>query len=625
MNQVSGIAGLVCWDGASVSRPLADAAACMGGEPGLTQQTAMAGVAVAARFATQQLARSGPVLLACDADLRNEAELRAWVGLPAETTLAGCLAAMYERLGPEFVDRLRGAFAVIIWDTAQRQMVAAIDEFGLRRLVFYQDSGRLSIATRIDAALAAAPGAEVGVNPRTIPNLLNFSANLGPETALTGVERLMPGTLLIAAGPGRLERRRYWDLHYGGGAPRSQKDWARALEGAVEQAVAADLRGPRCGAFLSGGTDSSTVVGMMSRRSVDPVQAFSIGFAEQQFNELDYARLAARHFGAAHHTYEIAPGDCFDALPRLVRAFDEPFGNSSAVGTYFCARLAKQQGVDVLLAGDGGDELFGGNEHYRIDQIFHTYSLFPAWLRRGLVEPLLRLPVGFGPWNKARRYVRRANLPVGERLVSFQFLGGEDDAGRKIFSDGLLASLNGYHVASRPGEHYAAARATHHVDRMLYLDMKITLADNDLPKVTCSTELAGVQPRFPYLSRELASLTASMPAHYKLRRLEKRYLFKQAFANLLPAEILRKKKHGFGVPVADWLKTDPRLRELTRDTLSSRAFRERGYFRPEFTRDLFDAHASDTTSYTGDVLWTVLALELWHHEYVDAARAGAHA
>ncbi|MCC6536719.1 MAG: hypothetical protein IT162_04165 [Bryobacterales bacterium] len=625
MSYASGIAGLVSWDGANVAWPLTAAAECLGGVQRSTEVAGPAGVALAARFAGQQLARRRHILLACDADLRNETELAAEAGLPAGTPLAEVLAALYDRRGPQFVDRLRGAFAVIVWDSSQRQLVAAIDEFGLRRLVFHQDAGRLAVATRIDAALAAAPGAEVRVNPRTIPNLLNFSANLGPETAVVGVERLMPGNLLVARGPGHLERRQYWDLRYGGGARRSESEWARAVECAVEEAVAADLRGGRLGAFLSGGTDSSTVVGMMSRRSADPVQAFSIGFAEQTFNELEYARLAARHFHAAHHTYEISPSDCFDALPRLVRAFDEPFGNSSAVGTYFCARLAKQQGVDVLLAGDGGDELFGGNEHYRIDQIFQNYYHLPGWLRRGVVEPLLRLPVSAGPFAKARRYVRRATLPVGERLVSFQFLGGEQDAGTHIFSDGLQQALQGYRVATRPSEHYAAARAADHVDRMLYLDMKITLADNDLPKVTCSTELAGVQPRFPYLSRELASLTASMPARYKLRRLEKRYLFKRAFANLLPAEILRKKKHGFGVPVADWLKTDPRLRELTRDTLASRAFRERGYFRPEFTQQLFEAHASDATSYTGDVLWTVLALELWHHEYVDAVRARAHA
>jgi asparagine synthase (glutamine-hydrolysing) len=580
-----------------------------------------AGIAVAARFATQQIYRDDCLMIACDAELYNRDELEQLMrGAPEKrenSDTAALMAGLYSRFGLEFVGKLRGLFSLVLWDGAERRLLAAIDGFGVNRLAYYDSGKVVAIATRVDA-LKQLPGIELHVSPQAIANILNFTSNLGPETIFTEVHRLVPGTILLADAR-NTQFQKYWDMHYDVRTDSNEEHLSQELESLVESSVKMRCRGEpfsALGAFLSGGTDSSTVVGMMTRAAHGPVKAFSIGFQEQPFNELGYAEIAVRKFGSEHHTYLVGPGDCFEALPHMTRYFDEPFGNSSAIPTYFCARLAAQNGVKVLLAGDGGDELFGGNERYATDKIFELYQRIPRGLRKGLIEPVLAAsPINGGLVRRARGYVRRANMPPIERFFSYQFLRttGLTD----IFEAGFLNSLRGYSILDIPARHYSQAAAREHLDRLLYVDVKITLADNDLPKVTCMSELAGIRTRFPFLDQAVAEFSGSMPARLKVKRLEKRYLFKRAFRNLLPIEIIEKKKHGFGIPVALWMKTDRRMRELSHDVLlSARAF-ERGYFRRDFIEDLFRKHASDDTSYYGDTLWTFLALELWHRQVVD--------
>jgi len=576
-----------------------------------------AGVAVQARFPdSQQIFRDGRVLLACDAELLNQRELAADVGLASERPgPAMLLAALYQRYGERFIEKLRGGFSVVLWDLAERRLLAAIDGFGIKRLAWHDDGKVVLIGSRVEAVRAGTEGLEV--NPRAIVNVVNFSANLAPETIFTRVHRLSPGMLLHAS---ERETRTvsYWDMRYGVGGDSGEKRLARELEAVVERSVAAHCGGDGAsslGAFLSGGTDSSTVVGMMTRTLKSPVKAFSIGFQEQPFNELHYADIAADRFGSEHHTYLVSAADCQTSLPAIIRCFDEPFGNASAIATYFCARLAAENGVSTLLAGDGGDELFGGNERYAIERVFEIYHLVPAWLRRTLIEPLSALPIDNGLMRRARGYIRRANLPGPERMFSFQFLRAY--APEDVFDADFLRSLGSYDVLSIPAGHYAHAPARDHLDQLLYVDMKVTLADNDLPKVTCVSELAGVRTRFPFLDREVAEFSGRIPARLKLKRFQKRYLFKRAFRDLLPAEIIRKKKHGFGIPVALWIKSNPEMRELAHDTLLSARARGRGYFRHGFIQELLQKHDATDSTYYGDILWTMLMVELWHKQVID--------
>lgn len=576
------------------------------------------GVAISASFRTQQLHDGPGVTVACDVQLYNSIELKHSVSVPETTNEAALIAELYERYGADFAGKLRGSFSVVIYDRRERRLIAAVDHFGVNRLVYYQDRDLFLVASRIDA-LAACGRIDRTINPVAIPNLLNFSANLGPGTIFANVRRLPPGCLLIASAGRSVETRSYWDMHYTADAAAGEDELGRQLESLVQEAVSrVCVPDPpeSVGAFLSGGTDSSTVVGMMSRLARGSVKAFSIGFDEHSFNELEYARLAAKRFGAEHHTYLVKPEDCFRALPDMVRSFDEPFGNSSAIPTYFCARMAAEHGVKALVAGDGGDELFGGNERYRTEAIFGIYSKIPPALRSRLIEPVLAaLPFENGLVGKARRYVQRANMPGMSRMLSFQFLA--INAMADVFEPDFVASLQGYSILDIPTAYYDRAPARDHLNRTLYADVKITLGDSDLPKVTCMSELAGVQVRFPFLDLDVAEFSARLAPSMKVRGLDKRYLFKRAFRNLLPVEIIKKTKHGFGIPVALWLKEYQPLRELLHDTLSSSRALDRGQFRRDFVQDLLRKHEADDSSYYGDIVWILLVLELWYRSRID--------
>jgi len=371
------------------------------------------------------------------------------------------------------------------------------------------------------------------------------------------------------------------------------------------------------GAFLSGGTDSSTVVGLMTRMTGEPVNAFSIGFHEDRYDELDFAKLTARHFGATLHTRIVKADDALEAVPGLVDVYDEPLGNNSAIGTLFCAAMAREHGVTLLLAGDGGDEIFGGNERYRVDQVFARYGRVPGSLRRGVLEPFLlhlsdRTP---GILGRARRYIRRASIPNPRRFYSYEFHVAQNAVEmldpefiRQISTEGPWQVLE---------SHFNRVDASSELNRLLYLDLKLTIGDNDLFKVTRTAELGGVGVRFPFLDLPLVEFMGTVPISFKLRGLEKRYLFKRAFRGLLPAETLAKRKHGFGVPTAEWLKSHRGIRELARDTLLCPRAEQRGYFKRGALDQLFAQHDAESAPFYGDIIWSVLMLELWHRRHLE--------
>jgi asparagine synthase (glutamine-hydrolysing) len=581
-----------------------------------------AGVAVAAAYKEQELFEGPKTLLACDADLFNESELQGLTGTADRG--AGLLAALYEKFGVAFLGKLRGEYSIVLWDRVSRQLFAATDGFATRALAYYDNERVFLVASRIDALLASGETPRE-IRPGAVANYLNYTVNLAPGTIFKGISRILPGHYLLAS-RNQIRIEQYWDVRYQCGRVQPDEEaLARRLFSAVEDSVKAHCKGEGSaglGAFLSGGTDSSTVTGMMRHIGNDLVNTFSIGFAEERFNELEYARIAARSYHANHHEYRVSARDCAESIPAMVRYFDEPFGNSSAIPTYFCARLAAQNGVKTLLAGDGGDELFGGNERYLTDKIFSAYDRIPGIVRRGVLEPLLRsIPVSNGLMSKARSYVRRANQPQPERFFSYNLL--IENPMEAIFEPDFVQSLNGHSVLDRPNFYYKKGPAEQHLDRLLYLDMKITLADNDLLKVTRMCEMAGVRPRFPYLDRLVAECSSEIPADLKVKGSQKRYLFKRAFRELLPAEIIRKKKQGFGIPIAVWMKTDPTMRELANDVMLAQRTYQRGYIRRAFIEDLMRRYSTDTTAFYGDILWTFLALELWLREFADKPRAGA--
>jgi len=559
--------------------------------------------------------RSGDATLMADMDLTNLDELP---GSPDGADLVQCLERFHAQDDTNFVIQLRGAFGIALWIPSRRRLVLAADRLGFRRLYYAVSNQGIAFGSRVKAPLAL-PGLSREIDADAVYAYLNFGTVPAPQSIYRAVRRLAPGQILVWEN-GRVSLHQYWDVVYSE-RRLDKSEAARTIYGQTAEAVRQTLTGLEAkdtGAFLSGGTDSSVVVGLMSRLTRERVQAFSIGFQEERYNELEYAELAARHFAAAHYARIVTADEALQCLPDIVEAYDEPFGNNSALPAYLCARYAREAGVRVLLAGDGGDEIFGGNERYRREGILARYHRIPRLLRRGLIEPLARcLPAEApGLTGKARRYVERASAPNPDRFYSSEFFVSQNR--QWLLEPGFLGRITGDWPLRVARGHFVAAGRTAELNRLFHVDLKITLADNDLFKVARTAEAAGIGVRFPFLHHPLVEFMATLPARYKVRGTEKRYIFKRAFRDLLPEATLAKVKHGFGLPTSDWLKQHPGFRELGRDTLLSRRALERGYFVPGALEQLFRLHEADHTPFYGDRLWVLLMLELWHQRHGDA-------
>ncbi len=550
--------------------------------------------------------------VAFDLDLTNEAALREGIEgrIDPAAGPGALLWALYRERGLGFLDRLRGPYGLALWDGGERRLLVATDPYGIRPVVHAETVGGLVAASRLRHALVH-PRVSRNLDLEAVYQYLFFSAIPSPLTVYRDLRKLEPGTCLVRE-RGQTTARTHYDLRYRPDGDAGEAYWRRAIPLEVRRAVGRceTLSDPRrTGCFLSGGTDSSSVTGYYGELSGSPPNVFSIGFDEPGYNEMEFARLAARCFGAEQHEYFVTPEDVLALVESLPRVYDEPFGNSSVVPTYYCAKLARDAGVEVLLAGDGGDEIFGGNERYVTNLVFERYHALPAALRRGVVEPLLGALPGWGPIHKAQRYVRRANIPNPERFYSYNLLAEEDPA--RIFESEFLGQVDPDGFLALARRHYRAADPAHDTDRLLYLDMKFTITDNDLRKVTQMTEAAGVRVRYPLLDRDLVDFAGTIPPTLKVKPGRNRYIFKRAMEGFLPDEILQKTKHGFGLPIAPWFRRHQGLGALLRDTLFAPGARIARWLRPEFLGEMRRSFEAETGSYYGSNLWVFLMLELW--------------
>ncbi len=565
------------------------------------------------------------VALAIQGRLYNAGDLKAADELDAP--LPDVLLALYLREGMRLVDRLRGDFALAIWDGRDDALLLATDRFRVEPLFYYKDSNKLVFASRIKGILACPLSIDRSIDPVSLIDVMAFSAVCTPRTIFHSIRKVPPGHVLKYCA-GRVTLDPYWDMDFRKPSIAKENDLARTLTYVLTDAVSVRLESDRVscqmGTFLSGGVDSSTVTGLLMQSMKEPVKSFSIGFEEQRFNEIDYARIAAQHFGAEHYEYFVKPDDVLEAVPILLDAFDEPFANASAIPTYFCAKLAKQQGCDVLYAGDGGDELFAGNERYSTQRLFEYYSVCPVAIRKWIVEPIvwfLADHIGGQFFTYAQKYIRRASIPYPERLSSyglFNIIPMPD-----LVNPALLERVGrNYDPYSPINSLYFEAPAMAELDRQLYIDCKHALADNDLFKVTRMTHAAGVAVRFPFLDHHLAEFAATVPAAIKMRSRELRSFFKKAYAEFLPQAIRAKKKHGFGLPIPVWLRTHRRLNELMHDLVLSARSLQRGYFQKPALEALLQEHRQDRSSFYGTILWNIMILELWHRAHVDESSVG---
>jgi asparagine synthase (glutamine-hydrolysing) len=515
----------------------------------------------------------------------------------------------YEQWGTGAISRLRGMFGLAIWDTRSRTLLVARDRVGIKPMHYADVNGRFYFGSELKSLLQA-PDLPRDLDMDSIDHYLSFLYTPRDGSIFASVRKLPPGHLLTWTN-GRMTIQPYWQLPVTETYRGSEADAVHQLRGVLTDAVRSHLVSDvPLGAFLSGGIDSSLVVGLMSETSSAPVKTFSIGFNEPAFDELEHARRVARHFGTDHHELVVQP-DAIGILDRLISHFDEPFADSSAIPTWYVSEMARRH-VTVVLSGDGGDELFGGYDRYvphpRV-VAFDRYS--PRALRRVAAIAAARLPHGVRGKNFLRHVGRDDR---GRYLDAIRFFGtDEKPALLTVDARRRMHAADAEHRLARRFERYAELPWP---SQMMRFDMETYLPDDVLTKVDRMSMAHSIESRVPLLDSGVVAFASTLPAALKIKNGRRKHVLKEVAAALLPQEILNRKKQGFGVPLGVWFRGN--LRELFSDTLLSPASLQRGYFESAFVRRIVNEHLTGKRDHTLR-LWQLVVFERWQQQYVDGA------
>jgi len=515
---------------------------------------------------------------------------------------------LYEDRGPAFVEALHGMFAIAVWDTERRRLVLARDRLGKKPVKYKLDENGLVFASELKAILRD-DGTPREIERADIDSFLTLGYVPSPCTGYKGIAKLPPAHRLVWE-DGRATIERYWSLDYRHKVERSPEEWQEAIREAVRQAVTRRLISDvPLGAFLSGGIDSSIVVGCMAEASSTPVETFSVGFETEAYDELPFARAVARKFGTNHHEFVVKP-DAATLLPTLAEIYEEPYADSSALPSYLLAAETRKF-VTVALNGDGGDVGFAGYTRYgRV----RSWSTRLAWLRRVGIRPALVGLLGSTNGSLPPRLARRLDALAH---MSDARLGARYAWMCRLFSDREKAALTGGSLRGTgltPTESFEAmvddpAGGESELDRMLRADAMRYLPDDLCVKMDLATMAHGLEARSPFLDHELLELAASIPAPVKAPDGTLKHLLKESFRDLLPPEILSRPKKGFSLPIADWFRGP--LLPLTRELLVARGACVHDYLRPEALEKIVEGHATGRDS-RAHQLWALVMLELWH-------------
>jgi asparagine synthase (glutamine-hydrolysing) len=513
------------------------------------------------------------------------------------------LLHLYEEHGDRFAEKLRGMFAIAIWDAPRRRLVLARDRFGIKPL-YYRDDNELAFASE----LRALPRGEIDLD--ALEAFLAFNSIPAPLTIFREVRKLPPGHLLLwEDGRVRLERfARPAPVPLAELRDDEEPELVEELRSRVRDSVRAHLVSDvPVGVLLSGGVDSSFLAALAAQESSEPLRTFSIGFEERSFDELADARRVAEQYGTQHRELVLRP-DAALLLPALAEAFDEPFADSSALPTYLVSQLAAED-VKVALSGEGGDELFGGYYTYAADLLAARVGGL-ARLARPFVE---RLPTSTAKASfdyRAKRFVRAAHLPPLERHHGW----------KEIFSRDARAELTGRSSGLDPVEllraRYAETEGADELARLQDVDLGTYLVDDLLVKTDRASMAHSLEARVPYLDTMVTNLALALPTRHKVRGLSKKVLLRKAAAPLLPREIVHGKKRGFSIPAAAWLRGE--LEPFARETLAAETLLRQGFFRPDVVDRLLDDHVAGREDRSRQ-LWGLLAFTLWHERHVERA------
>jgi asparagine synthase (glutamine-hydrolysing) len=528
-------------------------------------------------------------------------------GIASQQGHSAALSAAYQKHGEQLTKHMRGAYAFVILDPSSATALLGIDRMGRFPLYYWGDENGLLFGTSAHSVLAMRQE-PMAVSHQGLYDYVYFHMVPAPVPVFERLLKLQAGCV-ARFHAGNMSRGRYWQPNFREQTAETRPALYATLREQLKQAVAASLPASgKVGAFLSGGLDSSTVTGMLAELSDSPCDAYSIGFSADGYDEMAFARITAKHFGARLHEYYVTPEDVVEALPLIARSYDEPFGNSSAMPAYFCAKIAAQDGVSLLLAGDGGDEIFAGNERYAKQKVFEAYRHLPALVSKKLLEPLVRNTPAWLPLaKKARSYIDQANISLPDRLQTYNFL--HRHVASEMFRPEFLESVDTGYPMALQRQIYNSPEPASSLNRMLFMDWQFTLADNDLRKVNQTCFLAGIEVAYPMLDDDLVEFSTGIPSGWKLPGGKLRDFYKKALDGWLPEATLSKSKQGFGLPFGIWMRSHRPLQEIAYDNILK--LKSRDIFHDSYLDNAIAMHRDGHAAYFGELIWILCVLELW--------------
>jgi asparagine synthase (glutamine-hydrolysing) len=523
----------------------------------------------------------------------------------------------YEEWDVECLKYFRGMFAFAIWDSNRKRLFLARDRLGKKPLVYWVGNRRFIFASEIKAILQA-PDIERKVNIIGLHHYLTYQYVPSPDTIFEGIKKLPPAHYLLYDGSGNLKIERYWKLNFisNPNACKNQFELCDRIRAGLEESIKLRLISDvPLGAFLSGGVDSSIIVGMMAKLSAKPVKTFSIGFEEKDFDELSYARLVSKHFATEHHEFVVRP-NAIEILPKLVWHYNEPFADSSAIPTYYLSNMTKDF-VKVVLTGDAGDENFAGYPRYLRSKWVALFTKIPEKVRRDLIPSFLRIFSSLH-WRE-KTFNRLADFM---ELLSFDqarnyaeqikiFNAKEKN---KIYTKEMAHCLEADDSLNFLSEKYKEIETNDLLDKLLYVDINSYLPEDLLVKMDIATMTNSLEARVPFLDHKFMELVAGIPSRLKLKGSMTKFILKKAYSDFLPEAILKRKKMGFGVPISRWIRNE--LRNYVYEVLLDSKTLNRGYFKKEGIKCLLEEHMALRYDHSAKI-WALLFLEIWFRIFID--------
>jgi len=528
----------------------------------------------------------------------------------------------YEEHGIKCLEKLRGMFAFGVWDDKKKVLFLARDRLGKKPLYYYFDNKKFVFASELKAILQD-KRINKKINTKAVADYLTYNYIPFPETIFRGIYKLPPGHFMTvriiqdvknSQIDMKLEERleisvqQYWDIEYNPDYSLSEDDWAVSLREKLQEAVKLRLISDvPLGAFLSGGIDSSTIVALMSMVQDNPVKTFSIGFKEEDFSEIKYAREIAKRFGTEHYEMIVEP-DAMEVLPHLAWEFDEPFADSSAIPTYYVSKMARQH-VTVILSGDGGDETFAGYRRYLWANDMHRYD----WLPIALKKILFGIPAALFPEGiKGKGMLTHLSRDPFERYAGLNTFSDHNYL-KNVLSRDVIADVKQNYNGKTPNypylkKYYDSCKSDDYLTKIQYVDTKTYLAEDILTKVDRASMLCSLETRAPLLDHEVIEFAARIPSSFKIDNSETKHILKRAMKGILPEEILFRKKMGFGVPLVYWFKKD--LSEYARDILLSQNATQRNIFNVNYIQTLLENHQKKGRDLSARI-WALLFFEHW--------------